>query len=92
MKHENVKLGIPDQEGQLRIMFTKGGPRAGAGRKGFGVTKKASLTLSQELWEALEQRSAALQCSRSETIRDIIEAFFLNANDPGTKDVQPNAD
>ncbi|MCQ6561829.1 ribbon-helix-helix domain-containing protein [Paenibacillus mendelii] len=90
MKHENVKLGIPDQEGQLRIMFSKGGPRAGAGRKGFGVTKKISLTLSQELWETLEQRSTSLNCSRSETVRDIIEAFFLH--DSGDKDVQPNAD
>ncbi|UVI30498.1 hypothetical protein [Paenibacillus spongiae] len=90
MKHDKVKLGIPGQEGQLQMMFSRGGARAGAGRKGFGVTKKLSLTLTEEVWAALEQRSAKLQCSRSETIRDIMEAFFLTGSED--KDVRPNAD
>jgi hypothetical protein len=87
---EKIKLGIPNKEGQLSIMFSKGGPRKGAGRKGFGVTKKLSLTLTEELWDIFDQRSNSLNISKSEMIREIMEAFFLTES--GNKDVTSVAD
>ncbi|MFC5471008.1 CopG family transcriptional regulator [Cohnella suwonensis] len=90
MKTEKIKLGVPDKEGQLSIMFSKGGPRKGAGRKGFGVTKKLSLTLSEELWETFERRANSLHISKSEMVREIMEAFFLTES--GNKDVTSIAD
>ncbi|MBN3524170.1 hypothetical protein [Paenibacillus apiarius] len=76
MPNNKIKLGVPSDEGQVSIMFTRGGPRKGAGRKGFGETKKISLTLTKELWGEIEQRCSSRNCSRSETIRDIIESYF----------------
>jgi hypothetical protein len=90
LETKKIKLGVPNKEGQLSMMFTKGGPREGAGRKGFGDTKKISLTLSKALWEILEQRCTALDSSRSEVIRDIIEDFF--STDTEKKDVTSFAD
>lgn len=76
MTKNNLKLGVPDQEGQLSIMFSRGGPRQGAGRKGIGQTKKVSLTLTKEIWDELEMRCIESGCSRSELIRDMIESFM----------------
>jgi hypothetical protein len=76
MTNNNLKLGVPDQEGQLSIMFSRGGPRAGAGRKGIGQTKKVSLTLTKEIWDELEMRCTESGRSRSEIIRDMIESFM----------------
>jgi hypothetical protein len=90
VKKEDIKLGVPDEEGQVRIMFSKGGPRKGAGRKGIGVTKKMSLTLSEELWGKLEQHSEIVQQSRSELVRTIIERFFTM--ELGNEEIKPNAD
>lgn len=82
VSNNRIKLGVPSEEGQISIQFARGGPRPGAGRKGFGVTKKISLTLSTEQWEKLEQRCSMLGCSRSEAVRDMIEAYF-EANPEG---------
>ncbi|RXZ83671.1 hypothetical protein EBB07_04620 [Paenibacillaceae bacterium] len=76
MSIKNFKVGVPAEDGQLSLMFTKGGPRQGAGRKGFGDTRKVSLTLPPEIWDALEQRQQALNCSRSEALREIVTSFF----------------
>jgi len=76
MTKNNLKLGVPDQEGQLSIMFSRGGPRQGAGRKGIGQTKKVSLTLTKEIWDELEMRCTESGSSRSELIRDMIESFM----------------
>lgn len=58
------------------MMFSRGGPRTGAGRKGIGETKKISLTLTSEMWDELENRCAASGISRSEAIRVIIESYL----------------
>jgi len=80
MTGKKIKITVPDQEGQVSIMFSRGGPRAGAGRKGFGETKKISLTLTNEVWDELENRCKTSGLSRSEVIRGIIESS-LNAHD-----------
>jgi hypothetical protein len=90
MQNNPIKLGVPGKEGQLSIMFAKGGPREGAGRKGIGETKKISLTLSKEVWETLQQRCDSLNRNRSEMIRNIIEAYF--SMDSENKDVNPLVD
>lgn len=76
MTSRNIKLGVPNEEGQLRMMFSQGGPRQGAGRKGIGVTKKVSLTLPEALWAKFEQRSEALAVSKSELLREIVQGYF----------------
>ncbi|OME80077.1 hypothetical protein BK120_19750 [Paenibacillus sp. FSL A5-0031] len=80
MAGKKIKIAVPDEEGQVSIMFSRGGPRAGAGRKGFGETKKISLTLTNEVWTELENRCKTSGLSRSEVIRGIIESS-LNTHD-----------
>jgi hypothetical protein len=74
MTTKKIKLNIPNSEGQLSLMFTRGGPRDGAGRKGIGETKKISLTLSKETWSIIENKCRELDGSRSEVLRNIIES------------------
>ncbi|MFC4779187.1 hypothetical protein ACFO9Q_20535 [Paenibacillus sp. GCM10023252] len=69
-----LRLGIPNEEGQVAMMFSRGGPRAGAGRKRTGETRKVSLTLTDEVWTALDHQCSELDCSRSELLRRIIES------------------
>lgn len=76
MTTKKVKLGVPHQEGQLSMMFPRGGPREGAGRKAIGETKKISLTLSKEAWQEIENQCSELDKSRSELLREILEAHF----------------
>ena len=76
-QHSNMKLGIPADEGQLELMFARGGPRRGAGRKSTGDTRKLSLTLSMEAWEELERRCDAAGSSRSELLRSLLEPALL---------------
>lgn len=79
MVGKNIKIAVPMHEGQVSIMFSRGGPRAGAGRKGIGETKKVSLTLTREIWDELENQCAVSGLSRSEVIRGILESS-LNRN------------
>ncbi|WP_169083009.1 CopG family transcriptional regulator [Paenibacillus sp. PL91] len=79
MPSKKIKIAVPEHEGQVSIMFSRGGPRAGAGRKGIGETKKISLTLTKEVWDELENRCNESGLSRSEVIRGILE-FSLNEN------------
>ncbi|WP_442601035.1 hypothetical protein [Paenibacillus sp. KN14-4R] len=74
MTRKSIKVGVPAEEGQLSILFARGGPRDGAGRKAIGVTKKVSLTLPPEIWDELENRRNQLACSQSELLRRLIEA------------------
>ncbi|CAH1056023.1 hypothetical protein [Paenibacillus pseudetheri] len=71
-----VKLGVSTKDGQLGFLFTRGGLREGAGRKSTGVTKKVSLTLSEEVWQEIEQACADQNASRSQVFRNIIEGHF----------------
>ncbi|SDW97014.1 hypothetical protein SAMN05518855_1007105 [Paenibacillus sp. CF384] len=80
---KNIKLGIPNHEGQMSMLFSKGGSREGAGRKGFGETRKVSLTLSAEVWQALEAHCIAKSCSKSEALRGMIETYLHNEHSEG---------
>lgn len=75
---DNIKVGVSNKEGQLGFLFTKGGLREGAGRKSIGVTKKVSLTLTEEMWEKFEKHCAELELSKSEAIRTMMEQYFLS--------------
>ncbi len=77
MPRQQVKVGIPREEGQLHITFGKGGAREGAGRKGIGLTKKISLTLPEPLWDDLEAICQSKKISRSELIREIIMTYNI---------------
>lgn len=77
MPPKKMKLNVPQEEGQLSLMFTRGGPRNGAGRRAIGETKKVSLTLSNAAWTEIEARCEAQQCSRSEVLRVLIESSLL---------------
>ncbi|MBD2869354.1 ribbon-helix-helix domain-containing protein [Paenibacillus arenilitoris] len=76
MDDKKLKLGVPATEGQLSMMFARGGPREGAGRKGIGETRKVSVTLTKETWSAFEQRCGELGCSKSELFRGLIESYL----------------
>lgn len=73
---DNIKVGVSNKEGQLGFLFTKGGLREGAGRKSIGVTKKVSLTLTEEMWEQFDKHCAELELSKSEAIRTMMEQYF----------------
>jgi len=90
LRRQQVKVGVPREEGQLHITFGKGGAREGAGRKGIGLTKKISLTLPESIWEDLEARCQSKQISRSELIREIIMAY--DSAGPGGQDEAPDED
>lgn len=76
MSDNQIKVGVSNKEGQLGFLFTRGGLREGAGRKNIGVTKKVSLTLSDELWGEFEKYCTENNVSRSEAIRTIIESYY----------------
>lgn len=62
-------------------MFTRGGPREGAGRKGIGVTKKVSLTLTEDIWEQIDRECEEEVISRSSFFRNMIESYYSNKKD-----------
>ncbi|REE78682.1 ribbon-helix-helix CopG family protein [Paenibacillus taihuensis] len=78
MKDKTIKVGVSNKEGQLGFVFTRGGLREGSGRKSIGVTKKVSLTLTDEIWEMIEKQCADNEQSRSEVIRTILESYYSN--------------
>ncbi|MBM7566691.1 hypothetical protein [Paenibacillus sacheonensis] len=76
-----LKLGFIPQENQLAMLYTQGGPREGAGRKGIGGTRKVSLTLTEDDWAAFEAICQDRPCSKSELLREIIHGYLhLAAN------------
>lgn len=76
MNEDEIKLIVPKQEGQISAMFSRGGPREGAGRKGIGHTRKLSLTLPQQAWIELERRCQNGNLTKSEWIRGLIMEHF----------------
>ncbi|MEF3313209.1 hypothetical protein PV433_30405 [Paenibacillus sp. GYB004] len=76
MNEEEIKLIVPRQEGQISAMFSRGGPREGAGRKAIGQTRKLSLTLSELAWAELENRCRESNQTKSEWIRELITNHF----------------
>ncbi|WP_308639385.1 ribbon-helix-helix domain-containing protein [Paenibacillus silvisoli] len=71
-----MKIGISNKEGQLGFVSPRGGLREGAGRKTIGVTKKVSVTLTDDLWDKIEKQCSENQLSRSEVFRTIIETYY----------------
>lgn len=76
MNPDKVPIKVSNKQGQLGFAFTKGGLREGAGRKSIGITKKVSLTLSEEIWEKVEAERQAHNLSRSELIRNILDSYY----------------
>lgn len=76
MNNNKVKVGVSNKDGQLGFVFTRGGLREGSGRKSIGVTKKVSLTLTEEIWGKIETSCTDNNLSRSEVIRNILESFY----------------
>jgi hypothetical protein len=80
---DKIKIGVSNKEGQLGFLSTKGGLREGAGRKSIGVTKKVSITLTEEIWEKLEEHCSIRQLSRSEALRHMLENYFSISHSEG---------
>ncbi|MFC6334219.1 CopG family transcriptional regulator [Paenibacillus septentrionalis] len=76
MPKDKINVRVSNKDGQLGFVFTRGGLRQGSGRKGIGVTKKVSLTLSEELWDNIENYRTEHRLSRSEALRNIIESYY----------------
>lgn len=76
MNNNKIKVGVSNKEGQLGFVFTRGGLREGSGRKSIGVTKKVSLTLTEDIWGKIESHCTVNKLSRSEVIRNILESFY----------------
>lgn len=53
-----------------------GGRRKGSGRPSIGTTRKVSVTLPDEIWDAIDKKKNNLDISQSQTLRLIIEQYF----------------
>ncbi|WP_338554257.1 ribbon-helix-helix protein, CopG family [Paenibacillus sp. KS-LC4] len=78
MDNHKIKVGVSNKEGQLGFLFARGGLREGSGRKSIGVTKKVSLTVTEEIWDKIENQCKDNKQSRSEVIRSILESYYGN--------------
>lgn len=64
-----------------QIQSKRGGKREGAGRKGFGVTKKVSVTLPSEVWREIEELCEKGNLNQSKVLRELIQKGLLNDRD-----------
>ncbi|PFJ07471.1 CopG family transcriptional regulator [Bacillus cereus] len=62
-----------DDEASNQNQSKRGGKRVGAGRKGFGETRKVSLTLPSETWAMIEELCEKGNLKQSKVLRDIIK-------------------
>lgn len=70
---EKSNLIQTDNETSNQNQSKRGGKRVGAGRKGFGETRKVSLTLTPETWAMIEELCEKGNLKQSKVLRDIIE-------------------
>ncbi|GAB6669703.1 TPA: ribbon-helix-helix protein, CopG family [Bacillus cereus] len=70
-----------DNEKSNQIQNKRGGKREGAGRKGFGVTKKVSVTLPSEVWGEIEELCEKGNLNQSKVLRELIQKGLLNDRD-----------
>lgn len=49
-----LQVKEPKEEGQVTLKLSRGGKRAGAGRKGYGRTEKVSISLPDEEWAYID--------------------------------------
>ncbi|MFC5406566.1 hypothetical protein [Cohnella soli] len=76
MSNNEPRLGIPRNDGQLSIILNKGGARSGSGKKRLGLTKKTSLTLTEDIWKKIESYCKEHKISQSEALRNMINHYF----------------
>lgn len=50
-----MKVSVPDDEGQTKLVIGRGGSREGSGRKKIGVTRLVKINLPKEEWEYIEE-------------------------------------
>ncbi|NUH91300.1 ribbon-helix-helix protein, CopG family [Bacillus thuringiensis] len=77
-KYEDNTL---EKEKSNLIQNKRGGKREGAGRKGFGVTKKVSVTLPSEVWREIEELCEKGNLNQSKVLRELIQKGLLNDKD-----------
>ncbi|AJI08587.1 ribbon-helix-helix domain-containing protein [Bacillus cereus] len=77
-KYEDNTL---EKEKSNQIQSKRGGKREGAGRKGFGITKKVSVTLPPELWREIEELCEKGNLNQSKVLRELIQKGLLNDRD-----------
>lgn len=65
------------KEGQVTLSL-RGGKREGAGRKAIGVTRKVSITLSEEIWASIDEQIAA-----DPNIKNLAHYFRLSVGGDG---------
>lgn len=70
-----------EKEKSNLIRNKRGGKREGAGRKGFGVTKKVSVTLPSEVWGEIEELCEKGNLNQSKVLRELIQKGLLNDRD-----------
>ncbi|MGD6864272.1 MULTISPECIES: ribbon-helix-helix protein, CopG family [Bacillus cereus group] len=66
-----------NNEKNNQIQSKRGGKREGAGRKGFGVTKKVSVTLPSEVWGEIEEICEKGNLNQSKVLRELIQKGLL---------------
>ncbi|PNU07779.1 CopG family transcriptional regulator [Bacillus cereus] len=64
-----------------QIQSKRGGKREGAGRKGFGITKKVSVTLPSEVWIEIEELCEKGNLNQSKVLRELIQKGLSNDRD-----------
>ncbi|WP_257142471.1 ribbon-helix-helix domain-containing protein [Bacillus cereus] len=62
-----------EKEKSNSIQNKRGGKREGAGRKGFGITKKVSVTLPSEVWREIEELCEKGNLNQSKVLRELIQ-------------------
>jgi len=68
---------ITTEEGKKKWIDERGGKREGSGRKRKGVTKKVSLTLSEELWQEINEFEGTVADYIRELRKKVIETEEL---------------
>lgn len=72
---------VLEKEKSNSIQNKRGGKREGAGRKGFGITKKVSVTLPSEVWREIEELCEKGNLNQSKVLRELIQKGLLNDRD-----------
>lgn len=61
---------VKQTDGQSELLISRGGRRAGSGRKKIGETRRLSLTLPAEAWEFIDVVADQGRLKTAEVIRD----------------------
>ena len=79
MEDEQFKIGLSKKTvSSASSLIVEGLARAG--RKGIGITKKISLTLTKDIWEEIDRECEERAISRSSFFRNIMESYYAAAN------------